>query len=464
MISNYNLKLAKLALIQESMKGFPQGIPAIAMPYIIENDIDPSSYLPTQSQEEEPDADTGEARYGGNMISQFDTKQKGGAKKSYIPSLEILETKERNLLKQFGQYNESGEKIPKYLLDQYTNNNKLINENYGKTYAERDKFRKSKPKLNIAEESEWVSGSGDRFDEEGNLKQEHGYFDLKSIEDYAEKVGKRWSGDMYEFAPPPKSGKGVVENPSKKKLNQFVAKLNPANSEGVIDYAANMLNAPLYGVNNLLTGEWESTGNIYTDVAADPTTWFGAKAYTAPVQYAKQIGQAALKYGPEVGKFLQKYGTKGYELVQKYGEAGIDAINKYGKKGIDYVIENAPKIAEKMPPGFVVNIGTRSLQGYGQEQKKDKEIKNLQLQNKILREEAEKAIQHPNALNSKKVNKITPKTKVTTKNVVTNIRKTPVAKPVVENVKIIKKPAAKAVTDVEEVKTSSSRKPLHNWD
>jgi hypothetical protein len=78
MISNYNMKLAKLALIQESMKGFPQGVPAIAMPYIIENDIDPSTYLPTQSQEEQPDADTGEARYGGNMISQFNTKKYGG--------------------------------------------------------------------------------------------------------------------------------------------------------------------------------------------------------------------------------------------------------------------------------------------------------------------------------------------------------------------------------------------------
>lgn len=32
MTANYNLKLAELALIQESKKGFPQGIPAIAMP------------------------------------------------------------------------------------------------------------------------------------------------------------------------------------------------------------------------------------------------------------------------------------------------------------------------------------------------------------------------------------------------------------------------------------------------
>jgi hypothetical protein len=78
MISNYNYKLAKLALIQESMKGFPQGIPLIAMPYIMENEIDPSEYMPTQGQQEQPDADTGEQRYGGNIVSQFDTKAYGG--------------------------------------------------------------------------------------------------------------------------------------------------------------------------------------------------------------------------------------------------------------------------------------------------------------------------------------------------------------------------------------------------
>lgn len=82
MIANYNMKLAKLALIQESMKGFPQGVPVIAMPYIIENEIDMSMLAPTQAQEEQPDADTGEARYGGNMVAQFDTKRYGGLPKA----------------------------------------------------------------------------------------------------------------------------------------------------------------------------------------------------------------------------------------------------------------------------------------------------------------------------------------------------------------------------------------------
>ncbi len=50
MISNFNLKLGKLALLQESIKGFPQGIPEIAFPYMEENGIDPASFLPQQAQ------------------------------------------------------------------------------------------------------------------------------------------------------------------------------------------------------------------------------------------------------------------------------------------------------------------------------------------------------------------------------------------------------------------------------
>jgi len=70
MISNYNMKLAKLALVQESMKGFPQGIPVVAMPYVIASGMNPEELLETgtQGQEEESNEDTGEAKYGGGLM------------------------------------------------------------------------------------------------------------------------------------------------------------------------------------------------------------------------------------------------------------------------------------------------------------------------------------------------------------------------------------------------------------
>lgn len=63
MIANYNLKLGKLALVQESKKGFPQGIPAVAMPYLATYNIDPESILPMKQPETGPP----QMRYGGSL-------------------------------------------------------------------------------------------------------------------------------------------------------------------------------------------------------------------------------------------------------------------------------------------------------------------------------------------------------------------------------------------------------------
>jgi len=51
MIKNYNDKLAKLALVQESMKGFPNGIPEVATPFMEMNGIDPNMFSEEQQQE-----------------------------------------------------------------------------------------------------------------------------------------------------------------------------------------------------------------------------------------------------------------------------------------------------------------------------------------------------------------------------------------------------------------------------
>jgi hypothetical protein len=53
MIANYNLKLAKLGLVQESTKGFPDGIPRVSMPYMEMMGIDPSQFFGQQGQEEQ---------------------------------------------------------------------------------------------------------------------------------------------------------------------------------------------------------------------------------------------------------------------------------------------------------------------------------------------------------------------------------------------------------------------------
>jgi hypothetical protein len=48
MADNYISNLGKLALVQESQKGFPQGVPEIAMPYMDKVGLDPAQFLPEQ--------------------------------------------------------------------------------------------------------------------------------------------------------------------------------------------------------------------------------------------------------------------------------------------------------------------------------------------------------------------------------------------------------------------------------
>jgi len=54
MIQNYTLKLGGLAMVQESMKGFPKGIPAAAMPYLDHIGINPEGLIQPPAQQGAP--------------------------------------------------------------------------------------------------------------------------------------------------------------------------------------------------------------------------------------------------------------------------------------------------------------------------------------------------------------------------------------------------------------------------
>lgn len=68
MIKTYNFKLGGLAMVQESMKGFDNGIPGIAMPYLDSVGIDPMSLLP--KQEQTPEQEMPMAKWGGQNYFQ----------------------------------------------------------------------------------------------------------------------------------------------------------------------------------------------------------------------------------------------------------------------------------------------------------------------------------------------------------------------------------------------------------
>lgn len=83
MIANYNKKLGKLALVQESMKGFPQGIPQISIPYLTSTKFDPAAIYETQGEEETSDMDYDIAQDGKQItpskkknIATYDEEEK----------------------------------------------------------------------------------------------------------------------------------------------------------------------------------------------------------------------------------------------------------------------------------------------------------------------------------------------------------------------------------------------------
>jgi hypothetical protein len=328
MISNYNMKLAKLGLAQESMKGFPQGIPVMAMPYVMANNVNPADYFPTEAQEDEPDADTGEARYGGNMIAQFPTKAHGGMHFAGYPYYQkgaevkpsiydVLDNMERNLLGSIQEQRSKGRPIEKSILDAYSGYEKL-----------RKKYGTSPVKAAPAqEEMSWVNAEGTPITDP--RQGATGYWD---------RVMQNWSSqpDIYNIDPEQldkiskQKGYSNIEVPTKKgkAAKEIVSTLNPYNAEGVLDYAGNILSASLKGVNAGLTGNLETPGITYLrtnpgnegtalliDVVSDPLTYVGPKGFQYGAKgiykgaqkvlpYAKDLAEFTIKYGKQAGKYL----------------------------------------------------------------------------------------------------------------------------------------------------------------
>jgi hypothetical protein len=67
MIRNYNMKLGALALAQEAKKGFPQGIPAVAKPFMEANGLSEEDFIP---QEEEEATEAGLEAEGEEMMEE----------------------------------------------------------------------------------------------------------------------------------------------------------------------------------------------------------------------------------------------------------------------------------------------------------------------------------------------------------------------------------------------------------
>ena len=97
MLANISLKMAKLGLAQESLKGFPQGIPKISQPYVDMMNMNPEEFFTqTQAEPEEEGEEVEEtAKYGRQVElpkAQFGRGvRRGGVAYRYNPSTNMIE-------------------------------------------------------------------------------------------------------------------------------------------------------------------------------------------------------------------------------------------------------------------------------------------------------------------------------------------------------------------------------------
>jgi hypothetical protein len=338
MISNYNMKLAKLALVQESSKGFPQGIPVVAMPYVMASGMNPEELLQvdTQGQEEQSDEDMGVSRYGGGLM-----RAQTGLTVDNSEKRKTLEAQERSILKLIEESRklhpeltgpEASKALPKGLADSYEKVHKQLS-------ALGPDASTKKPLTN--EERSWVSSSGTRV---GDPSQ--------GAKGYWDRVSKNWSsapdiGNIdpqgLEFASNmtdyPVGGYQFPNLSAQQARSTLRKVVHPSEADGVLDYAGNLLSIPGKGTSGLLTGNIETAGETYLrnnqgntgtamgiDFLSDPTTYLGAAplkgAYIGTKNVVKQLPKAYAwaRY------LVPEYYTLGKEFAVKYGKKALDAV------------------------------------------------------------------------------------------------------------------------------------------
>ena len=128
MIANYNEKLAKLALAQESMKGFPDGIPFISVPYVESMGINPADFGNETDTQREPDTteNSDMAQFGKEVSTRpFLPNQRDEVFQNY---LDKVKKNDPNNKKTINDINENHELVKLYLEAQQSNDPKKVSE------------------------------------------------------------------------------------------------------------------------------------------------------------------------------------------------------------------------------------------------------------------------------------------------------------------------------------------------
>jgi len=174
MIANYNLKLGKLALVQESKKGFPQGIPAVAMPYLATFNINPDSVLPLKAEEQQTEDISHEEMPMGKYGMTLKRYQSAGVAPPPNPSWVDL-TNEPDWNDLTGPPTSAYNTTPGQGATMDLQGQSILNSSFGNSGNPREGFVKNTPELTSglqkAAQTESDAQSGFKSDQEVDTQQ-----------------------------------------------------------------------------------------------------------------------------------------------------------------------------------------------------------------------------------------------------------------------------------------------------
>jgi|GEM_PF-5414165 len=412
MISNNINKLGKLALLQESKKGFPQGIPVVAMPYVMTSGLDPSMFIPSEyTQDGLP-----MARKGGSYGNLPKYQDRGELQRISDAQSEQSEPYEQNW-RRF-----SGKRIKNFFDDPYLADKTLAGMDFITGMNERDKEKDFLDRFSSGDKIYGpLAENQDRGDYmvhspymlrpneytpvqfPGNLdsgmgiakkggalrrvrllpKAQIGRQSLDSRLDQPYNLQKKtqpqtqqkktfsetsFEKDPYKSFWERAANRNVSQRTSpedidprfKEAIDKLIFNKKP---EGFMDYLSTVLKLPQYEINNLLTGYYEGFGDTNRRYNPDSDYNWMYNVLADPLLFQSLIQKGSLKAAPYLGKGLAgakdiavktvPYIKEAAEFVAPYLATAATPFVWAGGKLLQLGKDFAPKTLKEIPKKVV---------------------------------------------------------------------------------------------------------------
>jgi hypothetical protein len=360
MIQNLTKKLGKLALVQESQKGMPNGVPFVAIPYLESMSIDPTSLVTGTGSGEDVETDT--MKTGGTYkvkVRKLATYQKGGPKapeKEFAFNPEFLEA----FAKKIGPGFEGA--LSPYMAD---SRGMIPDKQHaaGKAYGRKD-WTSAEHFPDFRNRNEWYFKDHPEFDprDQKQVKAFQQAYNAKATEKvgvpyFTDKPGSKYSVDgkfgevtysvpNLDFsaqspATPPAAAQTSPEVPPQVQIGQPVPKTNGDNpfwTQDLMKYFG--AQADYSRINKYLPWQAGYETRMPTPTFYDPTRELGANseqsaiaeqalgAFAGPQELSSRMSDVQGKALANAANILGKYNNLNVGVANQFELAQTDILNK----------------------------------------------------------------------------------------------------------------------------------------